>query len=112
MSSIVWQVLGTLPDSLERGSLAGLSEPVLVRTQTGRLGVSCGRAGLVLPLRISTPDPFGTHTQRCLPLTEERSNRLFSQGFGHSGGQFGALRAFIVRMRLSLPPAAGLLVGP
>lgn len=43
-------------------------------------GVSCGRAVLMLPLRISTPDPFGTHTQRCLPLTEERSNRLFSQG--------------------------------
>lgn len=35
-----WQVLGTLPDSLERGSLASPSEPVLVRIPTGRLGVT------------------------------------------------------------------------
>lgn len=113
MSSIVWQALGTLPDSLEKGSLAGLSERVLVRTQTGRPGVSCGRVVLVLPLRISTPDPFGTHTPSVASLLPKREvTDPLHQGFGHSGGQFGALRAFIVRMRLSLPPAAGLLVGP
>lgn len=123
---IVWQVLGTLPDSLERGSLAGPSEPVLVKIPTGRLGCYCGRVVLGRPLRASTPDPFGTHTQRCLPLPEERSNRplslvatflseaLFSQGFGHRGGQFGTPGAFIVSTSLSLlpSPAAWLLVGP
>lgn len=37
-----WQVLGTLPESLRKGmgvSLAGPSEPVLVRIQSGRRGL-------------------------------------------------------------------------
>lgn len=52
------------------------------------------------------------HTPSAACFLPKREQTLFSQGFGHSGGQFGALRAFIVRMRLSLPPADGLLVGP
>lgn len=64
--------VGTLPDSLEKGSLAGLSERVLVRTQTGRPGVSCGQVVLVLPLRVSTPDPFGTHTPSAASLLPKR----------------------------------------
>lgn len=60
-----WQVLGTLPDSLQKGRGCFWPVPLILSLLGFKVAgeVDCGPVVLVRPLRTSTPDPLGTHTQ-------------------------------------------------